>query len=106
MEKKKYNSKMYNDKFREKHAEKIATKIVCTGCGRTFTYYTKSKHMKTKKHLQASPPTEHLQANPPVEHMQAIIPKEKEEKLHFINPEKPEVVPEVVETPIIKNDIK
>ena len=98
MEKKKYNSKMYNDKFREKHAEKIATKTVCTGCGRTFTYYTKSKHMKTKKHLLANPPTEHIQA---------ILPKEKEDKTHFINPENlevvPEVVPVVIETPIIIN---
>lgn len=87
MEKKKYNSKMYNDKFREKHAEKIATKIVCTGCGRTFTYYTKSKHMKTKKHIQA------------------IIPKENE--INFIKPEVvPEVidiVPVVIEVPIIIN---
>jgi hypothetical protein len=95
MEKKKYNSKMYNDKFREKHAEKIATKTVCTGCGRTFTYYTKSKHMKTKKH------------------MQAIIPKEKEDETHFwkfynhfFKPQVvPEVVPEVVETPIIINNL-
>jgi len=91
MEKKKYNSKMYNDKFREKHAEKIAKKIVCTGCGRTFTYYTKSKHMKTKKHLQAIIP--------------AIIPKENE--INFIKPEVvpevvPDIVPVVIEVPIIK----
>jgi predicted Fe-S protein YdhL (DUF1289 family) len=100
MEKKKYNSKMYNDKFREKHAEKIATKTVCTGCGRTFTYYTKSKHMKTKKHLLANPPTEH---------MQAIIPKEDETHFwklhnHFFKPEVvPDIVPVVIETPIIIN---
>jgi hypothetical protein len=50
--KKKYNSKKYNDKFREKNHEKLSLKKECEICKNHYTYYSKSKHMKTKKHLK------------------------------------------------------
>ena len=51
-EKRKYNSKKYNDKFRQKHAIKLSQKIECDICHNSYTYYSKSKHMKSKKHLK------------------------------------------------------
>ena len=48
---KKYNSKKYNDTFREKHKDKLKEKINCE-CGNHYSYYTKSKHLKTKKHTK------------------------------------------------------
>lgn len=53
---KKYNSKKYNDTFREKHKEELKEKKICDVCNRFYTYYTKSKHMKTKKHIKALEP--------------------------------------------------
>lgn len=59
-EKKKYNSQKYNATFKNKHAEKLNTKINCEICGGHYTYYSKSKHLKSKKHLnklnQPNPP--------------------------------------------------
>lgn len=53
IKKNKYPSKKYNDNFRAKHAEKLAQKIECSVCKNHYTYYTKSKHMTTKKHQNA-----------------------------------------------------
>lgn len=50
LKKHKYSSKKYNDTFRAKHAEKLNEKHECE-CGAFYSYYTKSKHLKTKKHL-------------------------------------------------------
>lgn len=49
LKKLKYSSKKYNDKFRAKHAEKLNIKHECE-CGAFYSYYTKSKHLKTQKH--------------------------------------------------------
>jgi len=57
-QKKKYNSKKYNDTFRQKHADILKQKINCSICHNDYTYYTKSKHMKTKKHIKALPKPE------------------------------------------------
>jgi hypothetical protein len=47
---KSYPSKQYNDKFRQKNALKLAEKVNCS-CGGYYTYYSKSKHLQSKKHL-------------------------------------------------------
>jgi len=49
--KKKYDQKKYNNNFMEKNKDKIKLKIVCDVCCGSYTYYNKSKHMKSKKHL-------------------------------------------------------
>ena len=46
---KKYDSAAYYKNFKEKHHDKIYTKIECP-CGGLYSYYSKSKHYKTKKH--------------------------------------------------------
>jgi hypothetical protein len=50
-EKKKYDQKKYNSKFMDKNREKIHQKIVCDVCCGSYSYYNKSKHMKSIKHL-------------------------------------------------------
>lgn len=41
----------YYEKFKEKNDEKIHQKKICEVCGGSYTYFNKSKHNKTKKHL-------------------------------------------------------
>lgn len=50
----KNNSKLYNDNFRHKHEYKIKEKIKCEVCGGTYTYFNKSKHNNTTKHINSS----------------------------------------------------
>ena len=51
-QKRKELSKKYNDTFRAKHKDKLKQQITCNICNRSYTYYTKSKHAKTKKHIK------------------------------------------------------
>lgn len=54
--KKKYNknNKVHRQKFLEKNKEKIKEKVQCPICYSTYTYFNKSKHFKTKRHLTLS----------------------------------------------------
>ena len=38
-------------KFKEKNKDKIKAKIFCDICGGHYVYYSKSLHLKSKKHL-------------------------------------------------------
>ena len=48
---KKYDQNKYNKTFIEKNMEKIHTKHVCEVCCGSYTYFNKSKHLRSKKHL-------------------------------------------------------
>lgn len=50
--KKKYDQKKYNDKFIEKNKDKVMEKKVCDICCGSYTYYNKSKHMSSAKHIK------------------------------------------------------
>jgi hypothetical protein len=50
-EKKKYDQSKYNKNFMEKNKDKINQKIICDTCCGSYSYYNKSKHMKSLKHL-------------------------------------------------------
>lgn len=47
----KYDQNKYNRKFIEKNTEKIHTKHICEVCCGSYTYFNKSKHLKSKRHL-------------------------------------------------------
>jgi hypothetical protein len=49
--KKKYNQLNYNKRFNEKNKERVKEKHVCDVCLGSFTYYNKSKHFKSKRHI-------------------------------------------------------
>jgi len=49
---KKYDSKKYYQNFKDKHNEIIKKKFTCELCGGKYTYFNKSHHLKTKKHLK------------------------------------------------------
>ena len=42
--------KDYYQSFKLKHADKVDNAIRCPICGGSYTYYAKSKHLRTKKH--------------------------------------------------------
>ena len=44
-------NKEYYETFKIKHHDKITTKIDCSLCGGSYVYYSKSAHLKTKKHI-------------------------------------------------------
>jgi hypothetical protein len=46
-----YDQNIYNKNFYEKHKDKIHEKLTCECCGGSYSYYNKSKHVKSKKHL-------------------------------------------------------
>jgi len=53
---KKYNyssekKQEYYKNFKEKNLDKIKEKCICEECGGKFTYYNKSTHLKSKKHI-------------------------------------------------------
>jgi hypothetical protein len=48
----KYNQREYNRRFIEKNAERIRTKTVCDVCCGTYTYFNKSKHLKSARHIR------------------------------------------------------
>ena len=56
--------KTYNSSFYQKNIEKIKQKVVCPECYGTYTYFNKSRHLKTARHKtavgmkqQQNPPT-------------------------------------------------
>jgi hypothetical protein len=49
--KKKYDYKKYNKTFSETNSEKIKKKCICQVCMGSYTYFNKSKHNKSKRHL-------------------------------------------------------
>lgn len=51
--KKKYDHKKYYQNFKLKNIEKIKKPCFCDICGNTYTYFTKSKHLKSKTHNKA-----------------------------------------------------
>lgn len=48
---KSYDQKQYNKNFCAKHINRIREKTTCDVCCGTYTYFNKSKHLKTRKHL-------------------------------------------------------
>jgi len=48
----KYNQREYNRRFIEKNAERIHTKTVCDVCCGSYTYFNKSKHLKSARHIR------------------------------------------------------
>ena len=50
-EKKKYDQSKYNKNFMEKNKDIINQKKICDICCGSYSYYNKSKHMKSLKHL-------------------------------------------------------
>jgi len=56
---KKYDQNKYNKTIIEKNSDKIYEKHVCDVCCGSYTYFNKSKHLRSKKHtdlLQKMPP--------------------------------------------------
>jgi len=49
--KKKYDQSQYNKNFLEKNKDKINQKIICDICCGSYSYYNKSKHIKSAKHI-------------------------------------------------------
>ena len=47
----KYDSKKYIQTFLLKNSDKIKEKITCNICCGSYTYFNKSKHIRSKKHL-------------------------------------------------------
>lgn len=47
-------NKRYHLNFMTKHKEKINKKCVCELCFGTYSYFNKSKHYKSKRHIRAS----------------------------------------------------
>jgi hypothetical protein len=50
LQKIKKTQKNYNDTFRNKYKD---IKFICDICGKEYTYYAKSKHIKSKYHTFA-----------------------------------------------------
>mgnify|MGYP003651812179 CR=1 FL=1 len=46
------DTKLYYQNFKAKHPNIINSKHECEICGGSYTYYTKSSHIKSKKHLK------------------------------------------------------
>jgi len=49
---KKYDTKKYYENFRNKNKEMVCCSIVCDICGGKYSYFNKSHHLKSKKHLR------------------------------------------------------
>jgi hypothetical protein len=47
---KKYNQKKYYENFKIKNLDKLTKINICPLCKNSYTYFTKSKHLKSKKH--------------------------------------------------------
>jgi hypothetical protein len=43
--------KVYNYTFMKKNTDEIHKQICCDICGGQYTYFNKSRHMKTRKHM-------------------------------------------------------
>lgn len=50
---KKYDQNAYNKRFQEKNADKLKENITCPICYGTYTYFNKSKHLKSQRHIRA-----------------------------------------------------
>jgi hypothetical protein len=62
----KYNQREYNRRFIEKNADRIKAKTVCEVCCGTYTYFNKSKHLKSARHVRlVERIREPAQTNPP-----------------------------------------
>lgn len=48
----KYNYKKYNKTFYEKNKDKISEKIICNVCMGSYTYFNKSIHNKSVRHIR------------------------------------------------------
>jgi hypothetical protein len=46
-----YNGKVYNDNFWNKHKDTLLEKHKCEVCGGSFNLTNKSRHLKSKKHI-------------------------------------------------------
>jgi len=46
------DKKAYYQNFKNKHPQEITTRYECEICGGHYTYYTKSSHIKSKKHCK------------------------------------------------------
>ena len=46
-----YNQKQYNDNYFNKHKEELLEKIKCPVCDGSYNRTSKSRHLKSKKHL-------------------------------------------------------
>ena len=46
-----YNQKKYNDNFFNKHKDTLLEKHKCELCGGSFNLTNKSRHLKSKKHI-------------------------------------------------------
>jgi hypothetical protein len=47
-----YDHRIYYKKFIEKHADKVKEKIICPVCCGSYTYFNKSKHFKSLRHIK------------------------------------------------------
>lgn len=48
-----YDRKGYHNTFMKKNEEKIKQRIICESCYGKYTYFNKSKHNKSKRHITA-----------------------------------------------------
>ena len=48
----KYDQKKYNSTFMTKNKSKIMEKHICDVCCGSYTYYNKSKHLKSNRHIK------------------------------------------------------
>lgn len=46
-----YNQKKYNDTYFKKHSVELLQKIKCPVCDGSYNRTSKSRHLKSKKHL-------------------------------------------------------
>jgi len=56
------NQTKYNKNFAEKNKDKISQRKMCEVCYGNYTYYNKSRHNKTKRHITAMNAKNALQA--------------------------------------------
>ena len=50
----KKSNKEYISNFYFNNPEKLTEKIICEFCGGEYTYNNKSKHMKSKRHIEVT----------------------------------------------------
>ena len=51
-EEQKIAQRVYNNKHIEKCIDNMRKSIICDDCKRKYTFYNKSRHMKSKPHLK------------------------------------------------------
>jgi hypothetical protein len=50
---KKYDNHKYYEAFKEKNKDKLNEKIICQVCDGSYSYFNKSAHNKSKRHMNA-----------------------------------------------------